>query len=66
MLLVEVHQIQEALMSLLKLASQLDIPMTSLKILEPNLETVFLRLTGKSLRDYVLKVGSLAFVLSNL
>lgn len=50
-LLVEVHQIQQALMSLLERSSRLQIPMTSLKILEPNLETVFLRLTGKSLRD---------------
>ena len=28
-----------------------DIPITSLEILEPNLESVFLHLTGKKLRE---------------
>lgn len=50
-LLAEAHQLQDALKSLLNLTEQLQIPIASLQILEPNLETVFLRLTGKSLRD---------------
>ena len=50
-LFVEAHQIQEALTSLLELTRHRKIPITSLQILEPNLETVFLRLTGKRLRD---------------
>lgn len=50
-LFVEAEQPQEVLIALLKLVRQLGTPVTSLQILEPNLETVFLQLTGKSLRD---------------
>ena len=50
-LIVATHQAQDALMGLLEITNQLDARVTSLEILEPNLETVFLQLTGKSLRD---------------
>ncbi|MFH1633057.1 MAG: ABC transporter ATP-binding protein [Chloroflexota bacterium] len=50
-LIVETHHAQDALMGLLEITNQLDARVTSLEILEPNLETVFLQLTGKSLRD---------------
>ena len=50
-LVVETYRAQEALMGLLDITSQLDARVTSLEILEPNLETVFLQLTGKTLRD---------------
>ena len=50
-LFVETHRAQEALLGILEIANALDARVTSLQILEPNLETVFLQLTGKSLRD---------------
>lgn len=50
-LIIEPHHTQDALMALLEITNQLDTRITSLEVLEPNLETVFLRLTGKSLRD---------------
>jgi len=50
-LIVETHQARAALMGLLEITNQLDTRLTSLEILEPNLETVFLTLTGKRLRD---------------
>jgi len=50
-LLVEAERPQETLITLLELINRLDARVTSLQILEPNLETVFLQLTGKSLRD---------------
>jgi ABC-2 type transport system ATP-binding protein len=40
-----------ALVQLIQLFNQKDVPMLSLETLEPNLETVFLHLTGKSLRQ---------------
>jgi hypothetical protein len=39
------------LMGLLEVTNQLDVRVTSLQILEPNLEGVFLHLTGKKLRE---------------
>ncbi len=48
---VEVLHAQEALMSILDLTNRQDIRITSLEILEPNLESVFLHLTGKKLRE---------------
>jgi ABC-2 type transport system ATP-binding protein len=42
---------QEALSGLLALAGQMQANILSLQIFEPNLETVFLSLTGKSLRE---------------
>ncbi len=48
---IETHRAQEALVGVLDVANRLDATVTSLQILEPNLETVFLHLTGKKLRD---------------
>jgi len=48
---IEAHRAQEALVSVLEVANRLDANVTSLEILKPNLETVFLHLTGKTLRD---------------
>jgi len=42
---------QRALLDIIGLFSETDMPMTSLEILEPNLESVFIQLTGKQLRD---------------
>lgn len=42
---------QHALINVIKVFNDADISITSLEILEPNLETVFLHLTGKRLRD---------------
>ena len=47
---IETHRFQEALMGTLEITNQLDVSITSLEILEPNLESVFLHLTGKKLR----------------
>jgi ABC-2 type transport system ATP-binding protein len=48
---IETQRLQEALMGALDLTNQLDVGITSLEILEPNLESVFLHLTGKKLRQ---------------
>jgi len=48
---IETQRLQEALMSTLDITNQLDVRVTSLEILEPNLESVFLNLTGKKLRQ---------------
>ncbi|MBI3914659.1 MAG: ATP-binding cassette domain-containing protein [Chloroflexi bacterium] len=48
---VESAHAQQALIGLLDLANRLDARVTSLQVYEPNLETVFLHLTGKRLRD---------------
>jgi ABC-2 type transport system ATP-binding protein len=48
---VETHRLQEALMGILDITNKLDIRITSLELLEPNLESVFLHLTGKKLRE---------------
>ena len=50
-LLIEAHQPQTALLDVLSVTNQLDAHVTSLQVFEPNLETVFLHLTGKQLRD---------------
>ena len=50
-LFIEAERPQEVLIALLELTNRLEALVTSLQILEPNLETVFLQLTGKSLRD---------------
>ena len=42
---------QQALVSVIKVFNEADVSITSLEILEPNLETVFLHLTGKRLRN---------------
>jgi ABC-2 type transport system ATP-binding protein len=48
---IETQRLQEALMGALDITNQLDVRVTSLEILEPNLESVFLNLTGKKLRE---------------
>jgi len=48
---IETQRLQEALMGTLDITNQLDVRITSLEILEPNLESVFLHLTGKKLRE---------------
>ncbi len=42
---------QQALLEIIGLFNETDTVMTSLEILEPNLESVFIQLTGKQLRD---------------
>ena len=48
---IETQRLQAALMGALDITNQLDVRITSLEILEPNLESVFLNLTGKKLRQ---------------
>jgi ABC-2 type transport system ATP-binding protein len=48
---IETHHAQEALIGVLEITNRLQANVSSLEILSPNLETVFLRLTGKTLRD---------------
>jgi ABC-2 type transport system ATP-binding protein len=48
---VETVHAQEALVHLLELLNLSNTHITGLQVLEPNLETVFLHLTGKQLRD---------------
>jgi ABC-2 type transport system ATP-binding protein len=48
---VETRHFQEALMGILEITNQLDVRITSLEKWEPNLESVFLHLTGKKLRE---------------
>jgi ABC-2 type transport system ATP-binding protein len=48
---VEARQANEALIQIIQLFNQLNIPILSIETLEPNLESVFLHLTGKSLRQ---------------
>jgi len=42
---------QEAVVNVISFLNEQDHPLTSLEILEPNLESVFLHLTGKKLRE---------------
>jgi ABC-2 type transport system ATP-binding protein len=48
---VKARRAQDALIDLLDITNQRDVRITSLEILEPNLESVFLHLTGKKLRE---------------
>jgi len=48
---IEAEHSQKALVNLIGFLGQRDIPISSLEILEPNLESVFLHLTGKKLRE---------------
>ncbi len=50
-LIVETMDAQRALLDIIGLFNETDTPMTALEILEPNLESVFIQLTGKQLRD---------------
>ena len=42
---------QTAIVNVIRYVNEKDIRLTSLEILEPNLESVFLHLTGKKLRE---------------
>jgi ABC-2 type transport system ATP-binding protein len=48
---VQAHESQKALTGLLDITNQYDTRINALQIFEPNLETVFLSLTGKRLRE---------------
>jgi ABC-2 type transport system ATP-binding protein len=48
---IEAEHSQQAVVSLFSFLSERDIPIASLEILEPNLESVFLHLTGRKLRE---------------
>lgn len=48
---VEVQQPEAALIEIIQLFNQLNLNILSIETLEPNLESLFLHLTGKSLRD---------------
>ncbi len=48
---VEALNSQEALVNLIRFLTERNLQITSLQILEPNLESVFLHLTGKKLRE---------------
>ncbi len=48
---VETRRFQEALMGVLDITNQLDVRIISMEKWEPNLESVFLHLTGKKLRE---------------
>jgi ABC-2 type transport system ATP-binding protein len=48
---IEAEYSQQALVSLIGFFNERNIPIASLEILEPNLESVFLHLTGKKLRE---------------
>ena len=48
---IETHRFQEALMEIIDITNQLDVRITSMEKWEPNLESVFLHLTGRRLRE---------------
>ena len=48
---IETKRSQEAMVQLFSFLNERDIDVTSVEILEPNLESVFLHLTGKKLRE---------------
>ncbi len=48
---VKANQLQEALAQFIEISSKLGVRIVSLQIFEPTLETVFLKMTGKQLRD---------------
>jgi len=48
---IETSEARPALLELIELCSARDVPILSLEVLEPNLESVFLHLTGKRLRE---------------
>ena len=50
-LTIETEDANLALLELIELCNARDVPLLSLEVLEPNLESVFLHLTGKRLRD---------------
>ena len=50
-LLVRTYRAQDALIQLIEMFNKANVSITALEVLEPNLETVFLHLTGRKLRD---------------
>lgn len=48
---IETGEAHSALLELIELCNARNVPISSLEVLEPNLESVFLHLTGKRLRD---------------
>ncbi len=48
---VKTRHAQQALVGVINTFNEFDVPIRSLEIMEPNLESVFLELTGKRLRD---------------
>jgi linearmycin/streptolysin S transport system ATP-binding protein len=48
---IEAEHTQQALVNIIAFLNERDIPIASLQVLEPNLENVFLHLTGKRLRE---------------
>jgi ABC-2 type transport system ATP-binding protein len=51
MVKVVAKQSQQALLDVINLITESGLSITSLEILQPNLESVFLHLTGKKLRE---------------
>ncbi len=51
LLKIETHQVRPALLEVIELCNACQVSIHSLEMLEPNLESVFLHLTGKRLRD---------------
>lgn len=49
---IEAHLLQEALMTFMDISNKLKLQLSSLNVFESNLESVFLKLTGKQLRDH--------------
>lgn len=50
-IMIQAKESRQALVDVLEVANQLDAKVTSLEIHEPNLESVFLNLTGRNLRN---------------
>ncbi len=48
---LECHDVKTALMQFIRVLNELDVELLSLETIEPNLERVFLHLTGHALRD---------------
>ena len=48
---LECNDVKSALMRLISLLNDMDVELLSLETIEPNLERVFLHLTGRALRD---------------
>jgi ABC-2 type transport system ATP-binding protein len=48
---LEAVDVQQALVEIIAFLMEAEMPLTSLEILQPSLESVFIRLTGRQLRD---------------
>jgi len=51
LLKIETRRSQDALVQVIGYLNERDVAFTSIEIFEPNLESVFLHLTGKKLRE---------------